>query len=151
MPAADPSAPEKAADREPRVHANPMVDSAERDLSGLIGEKSLLTSTEIVVTRPRHRVEKRARIVWTLESMWTWAILFGLQLGWYYWGDQTMGYWNWVVFAVTTPIAVLGVLVAPWWRYIVARWDVSPTAICSRTGWWTIQFRIAPLNRLQTV
>lgn len=112
---------------------------------------SLLTENRVLVTAPRHRIEKRTPLLFVIEGIWSWALLAGLQVAWYFWGENIMGFWNWVALAVTIPFAFMGIVVAPWWRYIVARWDVSDTAVCSRKGWWTTQFRIAPLARLQTV
>ena len=112
---------------------------------------ALLTSNRVLVTAPRHRIEKRTPFLFVIEGIWSWAILAGLQVAWYFWGENVMGFWNWVALAVTIPFAFMGIVVAPWWRYIVARWDVSDSAVCSRKGWWTTQFRIAPLARLQTV
>ena len=111
----------------------------------------LLTSNRILISAPRHRIEKRTPFLFIIESIWSWAILAGLQVGWYFWGENVMGFWNWVALAVTVPYAFMAIVVAPWWRYKVARWDVSNTAVCSRKGWWTTQFRFAPLVRLQTV
>mgnify|MGYP000173177743 FL=1 len=113
--------------------------------------QGLLTSTRVLVSAPRHRIEKRTPFLFVIEGIWSWAILAGLQVAWYYWGENVMGFWNWVALAVTLPYAFMSIVVAPWWRYVVARWDVSDTAVCSRKGWWTTQFRIAPLARLQTV
>ena len=113
--------------------------------------QGLLTSTRVLVTAPRHRIEKRTPFLFVIEGIWSWAILAGLQVAWYYWGENVMGFWNWVALAVTLPYAFMSIVVAPWWRYVVARWDVSDTAVCSRKGWWTTQSRIAPLGRLQTV
>lgn len=111
----------------------------------------LLTNNRILVTAPRHRIEKRTPFLFVIEGIWSWAILAGLQVAWYFWGENVMGFWNWVALAVTIPFAFMAIVVAPWWRYLVARWDVSDSAVCSRKGWWTTQFRIAPLARLQTV
>lgn len=111
----------------------------------------LLTANRVLITAPRHRIEKRTPLLWIIEGIWSWAILAGLQVGWYFWGDDVMAFWNWVALAATVPFAFMSIVVAPWWRYLVARWDVSDTAVCSRKGWWTTQFRIAPLVRLQTV
>ena len=38
----------------------------------------LLTSTRVVVAAPRHRIEKRAPILWTIEGIWSWLMLAGL-------------------------------------------------------------------------
>lgn len=113
--------------------------------------EGLLTSNRVLVTAPRHRISPRTPVLWVIEGIWSWAILAALQVGWYFWGDNVMGFWNWVALAATVPFAFMSIVVAPWWRYVVARWDVSDTAVCSRKGWWTTQFRIAPLARLQTV
>lgn len=137
--------------REPATRAGSAADtdSASAALPDAGGD--LLTNNRILVTAPRHRIEKRTPLLWVIEGIWSWAILAGLQVGWYFWGENVMGFWNWVVVAVTVPLAFMNIVVAPWWRYLVARWDVSDTAVCSRKGWWTTQFRIAPLARLQTV
>ncbi|MDV8000609.1 PH domain-containing protein [Rhodococcus sp. IEGM 1408] len=113
--------------------------------------EGLLTTNRVLVTAPRHRIEKRTPFLWVIEGIWSWAILAGLQVAWFYWDENVMGFWNWVALGATIPFAFMSIVVAPWWRYIVARWDVSDTAVCSRKGWWTTQFRIAPLSRLQTV
>ena len=113
--------------------------------------EALLTANRVLITAPRHRIEKRTPFLFVIEGIWSWMILAGLQVAWFYWGENVMGFWNWVALAVTVPFAFMGIVVAPWWRYLVARWDVSDTAVCSRKGWWTTQFRIAPLARLQTV
>lgn len=112
---------------------------------------ALLTSNRVLVTAPRHRIEKRTPLLWIIEGIWSWAILAGLQVAWFFWGENVMGFWNWVALGLTIPFAFMSIVIAPWWRYLVARWDVSDTAVCSRRGWWTTQFRIAPLVRLQTV
>ena len=111
----------------------------------------MLASTPVVVAAPRHRIEKRAPILWTIEGIWSWLVLIALQVGWYYYADNVMAFWNWVALVATVPLAGMQIVVAPWWRYAVARWDVSDSAVCSRTGWWTTHLRIAPLSRLQTV
>jgi len=41
--------------------------------------------------------------------------------------------------------------VMPWWRFRVHRWELTATAVYTRTGWWTQEWRIAPLSRVQTV
>jgi uncharacterized protein len=43
------------------------------------------------------------------------------------------------------------VVIAPVWRYRVHRWEISPQAVFTRTGWLVQQRRIAPISRVQTV
>jgi len=39
----------------------------------------------------------------------------------------------------------------PQLRYRIHRWEVTPTAIYTRSGWLSIDSRVAPLSRVQTV
>lgn len=110
-----------------------------------------LEHTEVSILEPRYRVSPKAPIAWTLESMWSIIILIALQVGWYFWGDNVMAFWNWVAAAATLWVGFFSLVVAPTWRYMVARWDFSETAVFAKSGWWTHQYRIAPLGRLQTV
>jgi membrane protein YdbS with pleckstrin-like domain len=45
----------------------------------------------------------------------------------------------------------LHVFVVPVWRYRVHRWEISPQAAFTRSGWLIQQRRIAPISRVQTV
>lgn len=138
------------ADREPGTgYGN--GDTAGDHTESTAYHDELLTSTRVAIVAPRHRIERRAPILWTIEGIWSWVIIVGLQIGWYYYGDDVMGFWNWVALVLTVPFAFMSIVVAPWWRYVVARWDISDTAVCARSGWWTTHLRIAPLSRLQTV
>lgn len=110
-----------------------------------------LAHTQVEIMEPRYRVSGRAPLVWTLENCWTIVVLSALQVGWYFYGDNVMAFWNWVALVATAWIAVMSLVLAPTWRYFVARWDFSDTAVYSKTGWWTHHYRIAPISRLQTV
>ena len=46
---------------------------------------------------------------------------------------------------------VVFVGVVPLWRFRVHRWDVSPDAVYTRSGWLVQERRIAPISRVQTV
>lgn len=110
-----------------------------------------LAHTQVEILEPRYRVSGRAPLVWTLENCWSIIVLLALQVGWYYYGDNVMAFWNWVALVATGWMAVISLLINPTWRYVVARWDFSETAVYSKTGWWTHHYRIAPISRLQTV
>ena len=47
--------------------------------------------------------------------------------------------------------AAVFVIVVPLWRYRVHRWDISPQAVYTRSGWLVQERRIAPISRVQTV
>jgi uncharacterized protein len=65
-------------------------------------------------------------------------------------------WWGWFDLRWWTPVG-LGlalaayVVVMPGWRYAVHRWEVTATAVYTQTGWLTIERRIAPMSRIQTV
>jgi len=46
---------------------------------------------------------------------------------------------------------VANAVAVPFWRYAVHRWEVTETAVYTQTGWWTLERRIAPMSRIQTV
>ena len=50
---------------------------------------------------------------------------------------------------VVTETAYL--VVMPQWRYRVHRWEVTPEAVYTQTGWFNQERRIAPIVRIQTV
>ena len=61
------------------------------------------------------------------------------------------GWLHLAVAAATVVLMVLHVGVVPVWRYRVHRWEISPQAVFTRTGWLVQQRRIAPISRVQTV
>ncbi|MQA87374.1 MAG: PH domain-containing protein [Streptosporangiales bacterium] len=51
-------------------------------------------------------------------------------------------------------VALLGlpeVLLAPTWRYLVHRWEVTQEVVYIRTGWFDREWRLVPISRIQTV
>jgi membrane protein YdbS with pleckstrin-like domain len=57
-----------------------------------------------------------------------------------------------VLVAVVSGIVMLAYVVGmPLWRFRVHRWEVTPTAVYTQTGWISQERRIAPLSRVQTV
>jgi len=54
----------------------------------------------------------------------------------------------WVIAAVVT---LVDVAVAPTWRYVVHRWETTPLAVYSASGWFVREWRVAPISRIQTV
>lgn len=53
--------------------------------------------------------------------------------------------------AVTVLGVVMSVALVPLWRYRVHRWELSPQAVFTRTGWLIQERRIAPISRVQTI
>jgi uncharacterized protein len=80
-----------------------------------------------------------------LESMFLFS---GFLLVGYVWAPFEVRWWMPVLAGV-----VLGtyVVVVPFWKYAVHRWEVTDTAVYTQVGWWTRERRIAPMSRIQTV
>jgi membrane protein YdbS with pleckstrin-like domain len=48
-------------------------------------------------------------------------------------------------------LAAAHLVVMPQWRYRVHRWEVTPEAVYTQSGWFNQERRIAPVSRIQTV
>lgn len=99
---------------------------------------------------PAHRPSSRAPLRWCTEALLSWLVPVVGQLVWAVLAPEPR--WAHVCAAAATAVLVIAhVGVMPWWRYRVHRWEVSPQAVFTRTGWLTQERRIAPLSRVQTV
>jgi membrane protein YdbS with pleckstrin-like domain len=66
----------------------------------------------------------------------------------YLWEPFDVGWW---LTALVGAALAAFVVVVPLWRYAVHRWEVTDTAVYTQVGWWTLERRIAPMSRIQTV
>lgn len=57
----------------------------------------------------------------------------------------------WAVLAAALAWAFMEVAVVPAWRMRVHRWEVTDEAVYASSGWWTQEWRIAPVSRIQGV
>src|SRR5919204_259410 len=55
------------------------------------------------------------------------------------------------VLARTAVVAAAHLVVMPRWRYAVHRWEATPHAVYTQSGWFSQERRIAPVSRIQTV
>jgi membrane protein YdbS with pleckstrin-like domain len=53
--------------------------------------------------------------------------------------------------AVTALVLVAHAVIMPRWRYRVHRWEVTDQALYTRSGWFSVHWRIAPISRIQTI
>lgn len=109
-----------------------------------------MSDLPVPLREPAHRVSPDAVRMWrTVELLSlavTIAVIAGLVLvlpAWPWWASVLAG--------LVLVASVVSLLVTPRIRYRIHRWEVTDEAICTRTGWWTSELRIAPLNRVQTV
>lgn len=103
-----------------------------------------------VLREPAHRVSPRAVGYWRLTAavgaLVTWAALTGALV---LWPDRP----GWAVGlgVVLALAAAVRPVLMPGLRYRVHRWEVTPTAVHTRSGWIAREQRIAPISRVQTV
>jgi membrane protein YdbS with pleckstrin-like domain len=99
---------------------------------------------------PANPPSRKAPLVWAIGAAIPWLVLAVAQVVWFVLdGRLALAHGAAAVFTAFG-IAVF-VIVVPLWRYRVHRWDVSPQAVYTRTGWLVQERRIAPISRVQTV
>lgn len=104
----------------------------------------------VTLTEPAHPPSRYAPGMWALSALLGWVVPVIAQLMW--WAVYPAPLWPHVaVAAVTAVLMALHIGVVPLWRYRVHRWEISPQAVFTRTGWFVQERRIAPISRLQTV
>jgi membrane protein YdbS with pleckstrin-like domain len=99
---------------------------------------------------PAHPPSRRAPLRWAVGGAMPWLLLAVGQLVWIGFDQRKLGLH--ILIAVVTVLgAPISVAVVPLWRYRVHRWEISPQAVYTRTGWLVQERRIAPISRVQTV
>ncbi|OHV04196.1 hypothetical protein BKN37_11320 [Mycobacterium talmoniae] len=104
----------------------------------------------MMMTDPAHPPSRKAPLVWALGGAVPWLLLLIGQLLWAVL-DGRLVWLHALVLAATGLGLAVSVVVAPLWRYRVHRWEISPQAVYTRTGWLVQERRIAPISRVQTV
>lgn len=106
--------------------------------------------TELRLRPPRHQVDRRSILLWSVHAALTVVVLVAL-LG------AAAGLIEparpWLLAATGAAVVVgIGYVVAmPRVRYRVHRWEVTDEAVYTKAGWLTHEWRVAPLSRVQTV
>ncbi|WP_256795055.1 PH domain-containing protein [Terrabacter sp. Ter38] len=104
-----------------------------------------------VLREPAHRVSRRAVLMWTMQALVVLALLLAAQVVWWLVDDAPSRTPHWVVGAVWLVAGAAYAVAMPQWRYRVHRWEATPRAIYTQSGWLWQERRIAPLGRVQTV
>ena len=107
-------------------------------------------TTEVLLRPPTLLVSRRAIVYWTLRAVPMWLVLAGVQVVWLL-GDPSFRTVRVAVLATTVALALIHLIVMPQWRYRVHRWESTPEAVYTQSGWFTVERRIAPVSRIQTV
>ena len=99
---------------------------------------------------PANPPSRKAPLVWAIGAAIPWLVLAVAQVVWFV-VDSRLAWLHIAAAAVTALGIVVFVVVVPLWRYRVHRWDISPQAVYTRSGWLVQERRIAPISRVQTV
>lgn len=97
---------------------------------------------------PLHQVSPRARVRWTISAVLlslTGAVGLTILLV----VVEASLWWPWAVLYVA--LASAYVVAMPRLRFATHRWEATPTAIYTQTGWIGRLREIAPMSRVQTV
>ncbi|RNI23902.1 PH domain-containing protein [Flexivirga caeni] len=100
---------------------------------------------------PAQLVSTRARTMWAVQGVVLTLVLIiaGIAVEWTVSG--LAGWWVPLGIAVIAVVFVVGALIVPSVRYRVHRWEVTDDAVYTQRGLITIEQRIAPISRVQTV
>jgi membrane protein YdbS with pleckstrin-like domain len=104
-----------------------------------------------VMRPPNLRVSPRAILYWTVRAVPLWLVLLGVQVVFLIIGDPDTRTVRVVALAGTVVLAVIHLIVMPRWRFRVHRWETTPEAVYTQSGWLSTERRIAPVSRIQTV
>lgn len=99
---------------------------------------------------PANLVSKRAVVQWTLRAGAGWVVVLGGLGAWFVLAAEAP-WWLGAGLAVLGGVALVHVAVMPTWRYRVHRWETTPAAVFTRSGWVNQEWRLAPVSRIQTV
>lgn len=103
----------------------------------------------VELREPAHRVSPRAVSYWRMAALLGDGLVCLAVLG--AWLAFRPPWWGTLLLVGVLVAAAVHVLVMPVVRYRVHRWEITPTAVHTRSGWLATQTRIAPLSRVQTV
>lgn len=105
---------------------------------------------EVVIRRPRLRIERVAIVWWMLRAVTRWgavlAILVVVSVLW-----EPARVWLVAPIIIVAVWLLVTLAVEPWWRYRVHRWEIGEHATYAVTGWVVTEWRVAPTSRVQTV
>jgi len=98
---------------------------------------------------PGNRVSRRAISYWTARAVLSGgAVVVAEVIAAAASGFSTA--WNSAIAATAVAVAAHAVIM-PRWRYRVHRWEVTDQALYTRSGWFSVHWRIAPISRIQTI
>ena len=113
-----------------------------------------VTAETPTLREPAHQVSPRAVTYWRVGAAIGAVIWIGLLVAAYVAMPLVMDdrpWWATTLLVLLVVVEVAYVAAMPTVRFRVHRWEVTETAIHTRSGWLSRETRIAPLSRVQTV
>ncbi len=109
-----------------------------------------MSQPRTIMADPAWRPSPKSKLLWTIQAVTAWVIPVVALIVWVVVDSGHRGA-QLVVFAVGLVLAAVSIGVVPLWRYAVHRWEVTDEAVYTRVGWLTVESRVAPISRVQTV
>lgn len=104
---------------------------------------------------PLHTVSRRAVYQWAVEGLLQLAVLLALGLLLTWWNPAFLppeaSRWRWALPIALGLVGLVFVVVEPWWRFRVHRWEVTDEVVYTRAGWFSREWRVVPISRIQSV
>jgi uncharacterized protein len=110
----------------------------------------MMAEPNVELRAPRWRVTPRARWYWAVLGLRPCLLAAAAESIWWLVDDRVRAA-QFVVAVLSALAALAYLMLMPVWRYRVHRWEVTPDAVYTQRGWATVERRIAPLSRIQTV
>ena len=113
--------------------------------------------TDVALREPAHQVSPRAVTYWRVSALIGAVVVWIAVISVYFFvvpaifEEPGRPWWTTALLVVALVAPLVHLLVMPQLRYRIHRWEVTPTAIHTRSGWLSIDSRVAPLSRVQTV
>jgi membrane protein YdbS with pleckstrin-like domain len=105
----------------------------------------------VALREPAHQVSPRAVTYWRVSALIGAVVLWIIAIAVYTFALPDRPWWATAILVVALVAPLAHVMVMPQLRYRIHRWEVTPAAIYTRSGWLSIDSRVAPLSRVQTV
>ncbi|GAA1291845.1 PH domain-containing protein [Pseudonocardia aurantiaca] len=110
-----------------------------------------MTSVALPLRPPAHQVSPRAVRWWQLRALATLVLLGGPQaVALVVLSGRAPGWLTATTIATVVLTLAYGLVVPPL-LYRIHRWEVTPEAVYTLSGWLVREWRIAPISRVQTV
>jgi membrane protein YdbS with pleckstrin-like domain len=110
-----------------------------------------VVSDPVALREPAHQVSPRAVTYWRVSALIGAVVLWIIAIAVYTFALPDRPWWATAILVVALVAPLAHVMVMPQLRYRIHRWEVTPAAIYTRSGWLSIDSRVAPLSRVQTV